>query len=124
MYHGTSRKSWLQDETGLALHLTQDRGAALSYANESRENWLLDFNECDFPTGTFDAIVVEFTESVLASLVETGRVKLAPTQGCEELRGIKDWQQGFAQDGALRIEGFENGMKSRGVITAATSECS
>lgn len=121
MYHGTSRRSWRLDEENLPLHLTQNREDAVDYANESRDNWLLDYSEADHPDGSFDAIIVEFTQQALESLLSSGRIRLAPTQGCEQLRGVKDWKKAFDEEGALRLEGFENSMKTLGVITAATT---
>jgi hypothetical protein len=112
MFHGTTRKSWARDETGLALHITSDLEAARDYARESRANWLLDVPD----SPEIDAIVIEFSAQTLAELVSSGAVRLMPTQGDEELRKITDWRKGFAATSAVRLEGFENSMKGRGVI--------
>lgn len=112
MYHGTTRKSWAQAETGLALHITRDLEAARDYARESRENWLLDCQD----SPELDAIVIEFSAQTLADWVTSGAVRLMPTQGDEELRRLTDWRAGFAASGAVRLEGFENSMKARGLV--------
>jgi hypothetical protein len=112
MYHGTTRASWLQDESGLALHLTSDINTARDYARESRENWLLDYPD----SPKLQAIVIEFSAATLADWIARGIVTPMPTQGDEQIGHITNWRAGFALSGAVRLEGFTNDLKAHGVI--------